>query len=147
MGDHLVMTQIPLRIYFAVLPTNRQTFADCLSGNLSEASIRLKEVATGDEWWGSNGGLYYQSPNEINRTCLNQALAWFLAIGFQADSGQFDDNGEPITIAFPDGIIVDGNAPITVPGSPDPGFDAFIAACGLELWTDTPAPPPNGNAT
>ncbi len=140
------MTQIPLRIYFAVLPTYRQTFADCLSGNLSEASIRLKEVATGDEWWGSNGGLYYQSPNEINRTCLNQALAWFLAIGFQADTGQFDDNGEPITIAFPDGIIVDGNAPITVPGSPDPGFDAFIAACGLELWTDTPAPP-NGNGT
>jgi hypothetical protein len=140
------MTQIPLRLYFAVLPANRQTFADCLSGNLSEASIRLKEVATGQEWWGSNGGLYYQSPNEINRTCLNQAQAWFLAIGFQADSGQFDDNGEPITIAFPDGIIVDGNAPIAVPGSPDPGFDAFIAACGLELWTDTP-PPPNGNAT
>jgi len=140
------MTQIPLRIYFAVLPAYRQTFADCLSGNLSEASIRLKEVATGDEWWGSNGGLYYQSPNEINRTCLNQAEAWFLAIGFQADIG-IDSNGEPITIAFPDGIIVDGNAPITVPGDPDPGFEAFISACGLELWTDTPAAPPNGNGT
>jgi|LakMenEpi03Aug12_release.lakeMendotaPanAssembly.Ray.scaffolds.fasta_scaffold91176_5 hypothetical protein len=147
MGDHLVMTQIPLRIYFAVLPANRQTFADCLSGNLSEASIRLKEISTGDEWWGSNGGLYYQSPNEINRTCLNQALAWFLAIGFQADIG-VDSNNEPITIAFPDGIIVDGNAPITVPGSPDPGFEVFIAACGLELWTDANDPaPPNGNGT
>jgi hypothetical protein len=141
------MTQIPLRLYFGLLPDKRQIFADCFSGNIEESSIRLKEIATGQEWWGSNGGLYYQSPNEINRTCLNQAQAWFLAIGFQADSGQFDDNGEPITIAFPDGIIVDGNAPITVPGDPDPGFDAFIAACGLELWTDTPAAPPNGNGT
>jgi hypothetical protein len=68
-----------------------------------------------------------------------------LAIGFQTDIG-VDSNNEPITIAFPAGIIVDGNAPITVPGSPDPGFDAFILACGLELWTDTPAPP-NGNGT
>ena len=146
MGD-TVTPQIPLRLYFAVLPTNRQIFADCLSGNLSECSIRLKEIATGDEWWGSNGGLYYQSPNEINRTCLNQAEAWFLAIGFQADIG-VDSNGEPITIAFPDGIIVDGNAPITVPGDPDPGFGAFIAACGLMLWQDSiVTPPPNGNGT
>jgi len=142
------MTQIPLRIYFAVLPANRQTFADCLSGNLSEASIRLKEVATGDEWWGSNGGLYYSGPNEIDRTCLNQAQAWFLAIGFQADSGQVDANNNPITISLPSGIIVDGNAPITVPGDPDPGFDAFIAACGLMLWQDSiVTPPPNGNGT
>lgn len=140
------MTQIPLRLYFALLPDKRQIFADCLSGDLSESSIRLREVATGLEWWASNGGLYYQNPKEINRPCLNQAEAWFMAIGFQADSGQFDDNGEPITIAFPDGIIVDGNAPITVPGSPDPGFDTFIAACGLEYWTDTP-PPDNGNIT
>ena len=146
MGDHLVMTQIPLRLYFALLPDKRQIFADCLSGDLSESSIRLREIATGLEWWGSNGGLYYSGPNEIDRTCLNQAEAWFMAIGFQADSGQVDDNGNPIIISFPSGIIVDGNAPHTVPGSPDPGFDAFISACGLQLWIDAPTPP-TGNIT
>lgn len=141
------MPQIPLRLYFAVLPNHRQTFADCLSGNLSECSIRLKEIATGFEWWGSNGGLYYSGPNEIDRTCLNQAQAWFLAIGFQADSGQVDANNNPIMISFPNGIIVDGNAPNTVPGNPDPGFDAFLSACGLMLWQDTITPPPSGNGT
>lgn len=127
------MTQIPLRLYFALLPDKRQIFADCLSGDLSESSIRLREVATGIEWWGSNGGLYYSDPNEINRTCLNQAEAWFMAIGF--DSG-----------GSPSGIIMDGNTSITIPGNPDPGFDAFLAACGLQYWTDTP-PPNNGNST
>lgn len=136
MGDHLVMTQIPLRLYFALLPDKRQIFADCLSGDLSESSIRLREVATGIEWWGSNGGLYYSDPNEINRTCLNQAEAWFMAIGFTSESA-----------THPNGIIMDGNTSITVPGSPDPGFDAFLAACGLQYWTDTPAPPNNGNST
>lgn len=129
------MTQIPLRLYFALLPDKRQIFADCLSGDLSESSIRLREIATGLEWWGSNGGLYYQDPNEINRTCLNQAEAWFMAVGFFSETSQ-----------HPDGIIVDGNTSITVPGSPDPGFDAFLATCGLEYWTGTP-PPDNGNIT
>lgn len=146
MGDHLdTMTQIPLRLYFALLPDKRQIFADCLSGDLSESSIRLREVATGLEWWGSNGGLYYSGPNEINRTCLNQAEAWFMAIGFQADTG-VDSNGIPIAVTIPSGIIVDGNTSITVPGNPDPGFDGFLAACGLELWADL-SPPQTGNGT
>lgn len=114
----------PINIYFAILPASRETFAGCFSGNIDEAGIKLREIATGDEWWGANGNYYLET--EIHRPCLISAQAWYIAIN--------------------SGIIVEGNLPDIVLGSPDPGFEAFIAACGLELWTDTPAPP-NGNGT
>ena len=121
--------QTPIRLYIAVIPENRQNFADCFSGHIDETSIVLVEQATGNTWWGANGNLYY--PQEINRLCLAAAQAWYRAIAFELETGHLDENGNPVIAYFPDGIIAEDNIPGSAVGSPDPGFDAFLSACGL----------------
>lgn len=115
----------PSRCYFAVSNANRQTFANCFSGNLSEASIRLKD-ANGSIWWGANGS--YDLIAELDRQKLALAQAWFCVIVFQIS------NTEVST-----GIVLDSNCGYPV-GMPDPGFDAFASACGLQLDPDLPFP-------
>jgi hypothetical protein len=122
----------PINIYFAILPNSRETFASCFSGSIDEAGIKLREIATGVEWWGANGNYYVET--EIDRPCLITAQAWYMAIN--------------------SGIIVEGNIPGIILGSPDPGFDACLALVGLQRWDyvappQPPAPPapPNGNGT
>jgi len=104
-------TMTPINIYFAILPNSRETFASCFSGNIDEAGIKLREIATGAEWWGANGNYYVET--EINRPCLITAQAWYMAIN--------------------SGIIVEGNLPGIVLGSPDPGFNVFLTLCGMEM--------------
>lgn len=101
---------------FAVTPDKRATFAGCFTGNLMEASIRLQDKTTGAEWWGCNGAYYYET--EINRPCLNSALAWFCAVDPNAAGGR---------------RVVENNAGFSA-GSPAPTFDQFLNACNLQYW-------------
>lgn len=119
----------PSRCYFAVTNANRQTFANCFSGNLSEASIRLKD-ANGAIWWGANGS--YDLIGQLDRSCLAASQLWYCVIVFQVAN-----------VAAPGGIVFDTNLPF-VAGQPDPGFAAFLAACGLQL---DPESIPAGNMT
>lgn len=112
----------PSRCYFAVNNTHRQAFANCFSGNLSEASIRLKD-ANGAIWWGANGS--YDLIGQLDRSCLAASQLWYCVIVFQVAN-----------VAAPGGIVFDTNLPF-VAGQPDPGFDAFLAACNLERWPET----------
>lgn len=120
------MPQTPIWIMFAVTPEKRPGFASCFSGNLMEASIRLQDKTTGGEWWGCNGAYYYET--EINRQCLNDALAWFCAINPNAEGGP---------------KVVENNAGFTV-GSSAPTFNQFLSACNLQYW---PAGGGGGNQT
>lgn len=110
------MPQTPIWIMFAVTPDKRATFASCFTGNIMEASIRLQDKTTGSEWWGCNGAYYYET--EINRPCLNNALAWFCAVNPNAAGGP---------------KVVENNAGFAI-GSSAPTFDQFLAACNLQYW-------------
>lgn len=121
--------QNPSRCYFAVDDAHRQIFANCFSGNLNETSIKLKD-ATGAVWWGANGA--YDLLQELDRTKLTAAEAWYAVIVFRVAN-----------VEQPDGIVFDSNCGFPS-GMPDPGFNAFLQACGLTLW---PPSPPNNNGT
>lgn len=108
----------PSRIYFAVAPENRQAFANCFSGNLDEAPIQLVEPTTGKTWWGANGN--YDLALEVDRMKLAQSQAWYCCVVFNIAG-----------IENPDGMVLDSNCGFPA-GVPDPEFDAFLAACGLE---------------
>lgn len=103
----------PVWIMFAVTPDKRQSFANCFTGNVAEASIRLRDKSTGLEWWGVNGAYYFET--EINRTCLNAAQAWFCASNPNS------------------GTVIETNAGFTVGGT-IPTFAQFLTACNLEYW-------------
>lgn len=118
----------PIRLYIAVTDENRLKYADCLSGRIDESSVKLMG-GTGTIWWGACGHLYY--PDEVNRLCLAGAEAWYRGVVFSSNAGETDPDGTPIESQHPNGIVVEGNAPDCIPGDPDPGFDAFIASCGL----------------
>jgi hypothetical protein len=119
----------PIRLYIAVTSDKREAYADCLTGRIDETSVKLTS-ATGTQWWGACGHLYY--PTEIDRACLAGAEAWYRAVVFSANTGETDPDGNPIETQFPDGIVTEGNAPGCLPGDTDPGFDSFLASCGLE---------------
>jgi hypothetical protein len=119
----------PVRLYIAVSESNRTNYANCLSGNIDESSVKLIEAATGSVWYGACGHLYY--PSEVDRSCLAGAEAWYRAVVFSTNTGEIDPEGNPIATQFPNGIVTEGNAPDCIPGDLDPGFDAFIASCGL----------------
>lgn len=106
----------PVWIMFAVETNRRRGFANCFSGRLDEASIRLQDKTTGGEWWGCNGAYYNET--EINRSCLNGALAWFCAVDPNAAGGR---------------RVVENNAGFSA-GSPAPTFEQFLNACNLQYW-------------
>lgn len=109
----------PCRVYFAVTTANRQAFADCFSGNLQEAPIRLREIATGAEWWGASGS--YDLLLEVDRVALAQAQAWYCCCVFSIAG-----------IVNPDGFVLDSNCGFPA-GYPDPGFAGFLQSVGMEL--------------
>lgn len=107
----------PCRIHFAVADEHRQDFANCFSGNLAEINIECEDVQTGATWWAVSGA--YDLLQDVDRAQLANAQAWYCCIVFNIAG--FEN---------PDGLVLDSNCGY-ITGMPDPGFDPFLAACGL----------------
>lgn len=114
MGVHSLMPDpspnMPVRIYWSVQDSLRETFCDIFTGLDAELPRKLADT-TGSIWW-STAGNYQLGEVEPKRQQLLAAQAWYLA----CDPNQ--------------GIVMEGNIPQFPALSPMPEYPEVLVAIG-----------------
>lgn len=127
--------QSPMLIHFAITPDKIQAFESCLFG---VPTIRLRDKTTGAEWWGASASWYLETELTDDmgqrKACLATFSAWYSVAAYKLRTGTVD--GEPAYTEYNPPVAIESNCGLPH-GVPDPGFDAFLAACNLERWPET----------
>jgi len=134
--------QSPMLIHFAITPDKATAFESCLFGT---PTIKLRDKTTGAAWLGASTSWYLETELTDGmghrKACLASFSAWYSVAAYKLQTGVV--NGVPVFTEFAVPIIVENNCGLPTQ-SPDQGFAAFLAACNLELISNSSTPPATG---